>query len=386
MNQRSEPTLDELLTAFCSKDEAKASRAFELLAVLTRRGLNGYLREKLHSHEAREDVIEEVIRRIWTRRLQFQNRGSAAWWSLVKLAADQCRIDLVRKVGSEVAWDESELGDIPSQDLPAMEALLEAIEERNDLYRVADEVWLGFPPELSERDRARRVMAADLFFTQGFTWEQVCDVLNRGDRTAKVTRTTLDSWLSAPSTIRAFAFRNLYLENSRLAEHLLNLSGDEGELERISRLATSGDESQDPPENWSWPEVRAVIWRYLEGDRQDRIVARDLCTLNKEDLQSLFDRCLADFPFLENMKRMSADLAKWPRAREELQETGLWQRIVFEYYCKDTTHHRDIHDRTAPAAALAPYNLTLGMLNVWLSNGRLFAKLAAYVQSQGAGK
>ena len=82
------------------------------------------------------------------------------------------------------------------------------------------------------------------------------------------------------------------------------------------------------------------------------------------------------------MKQLGDALVRWPKAKRECAEAGLWQRLVLEVYCKDTTQHRDIFDRLSPPASFAPYHLTLGMLNVWLSNGRLFAKLAAHIKSE----
>jgi DNA-directed RNA polymerase specialized sigma24 family protein len=382
MNDRSEPTLGELLAGFASADDVRAARAFEGLAVLTRRGLHSYLRGRLHSQEAREDVIQEVLRRIWIRRGQFENQGTAAWWSLVRLVAEQCRVDLVRKIGAEIAWDEYELAEIPSGELVVMEALLEDLDDRQALYRAADELWLGFDPALSERDRARRVLAAHLFFSKRLGWDQICDLLNRNSRDAPVTRAQLDGWLIAASTIRALAFRSLYRDNTRLTCHLLGLGDDDpGELLQIARMAASGDQTQPPPAGWTWDEVRIILWRYREAERHDRILAKERCTLNKQELKLLLDRCVGMFPFLGNMEQLISDLSRWPEARKELAAAGVWQRLVFEYYGQDSPNHQDIFDRTAAPAALAPYHLTLGMLNVWLSNGRLAAKLASFVQN-----
>ena len=385
MESPSENSLERLLAAFSGPDEPKAARAFEELSVLTRRGLNSYLRERLHSEEAREDVIQDVLRRIWTRRLQFENRGAAAWWSLVKLAAEQCRVDLVRKVGSEVTWDEAEVGEVPSDEMSSVDAVLQDLNDANELYRAADELWLGFDPSLSDAERARRTLAAHLFFNLNMEWHQVSDVLNRGKPSETVKRGQLDAWLANPATIRSLAFRTLYLDNAGLTACLLQLPSDEpSELQKVRMQAMTQNPTDNPSGNWTWTEIRVILWRYRDAERVDRILARESCVYDKQEIQAIFDRCLAEFPFPKIMERLCTSLTKWPKARQELTESGIWQRLVFEIYAKDTTQHRDIHDRTSPAASLAPYSLTPGMLNVWLSSGRMFAKLASYVQARMA--
>ena len=383
MSDGIEPNMSDILAAFCSQDELTSTHAFEKLSVLTRRGLHSYLRVKLHSLDAREDIVQEVLRRIWSRRNQFQNRGPSAWWRLVKQAADQCRIDYVRKIGAERAWDDSETGDVPAAEQLMVDDLLDTISDRENLYRNADELWLGFDIRLSEQQRTRRTLAAQLFYIEGMAWDDICAILNRKGQGPSVTRAELDVWLGSAATIRGLAFRMLYQSNDELAGHLLGIEGaSEADLNQITVQAMSSDLPIALDNRWTREETRIILWRYRDAERQDRILAHELCQLDKTELADLFDRCLNCFPFVPLMKRLCDQLSKWPKAQQELMDQGLWQRLVFEYYCRDTTQHRDIYERTAYAAELAPYHLTVGMLNVWLSNGRLMAKLAKYVSSQ----
>jgi hypothetical protein len=145
----------------------------------------------------------------------------------------------------------------------------------------------------------------------------------------------------------------------------------------------SGGNSAEPPGNWTWPEVQVILWRYRQAERVDKILAHELCSVEKDEMAVLFDRCLEKFPFSDVMKQLLDSLERWPHATRELSEPGLWQRLVFEYFCRETTNHRDIFERTSPPAALASYKLTMAMLNVWLSNGRLFTRLASHMGDQG---
>lgn len=69
---------------------------------------------------------------------------------------------------------------------------------------------------------------------------------------------------------------------------------------------------------------------------------------------------------------------------------GLWQRLAFQYWYRDSLPHKDIHDRIQPAyrhvAEPAHPEITLGRLNVWLSNGRLLERLARAVRSREGGE
>lgn len=377
-----ERNISDMLAAFCSHDDLTSNHGFGQLAEVTRRGLHAYLRTKLHSVDAREDVVQEVLRRIWSRRSQFQNRGVSAWWRLVKQAADQCRIDYVRKVGAERAWDDSETGEIPATETVLVDDFLDSLVDRKTFYRFADELWLGFDPSLSEQQRTRRILAAELFYIEGMTWDEVCAILNRNESGPVVSRAELDVWLEAATTIRSLAFRMLYRTNEELAGHLLGIaSASEADLNQVTVQAMSSDRAISTTSAWTREEIRVILWRYRDAERQDRILAHELCLLDKSEMANLFDRCLENFPFVPLMKRLCHQLAKWPKAQQELTDQGLWQRLVFEYYCRETTQHRDIYERTANAAELAPYHLTMGMLNVWLSNGRLMAKLANYAAS-----
>lgn len=93
---------------------------------------------------------------------------------------------------------------------------------------------------------------------------------------------------------------------------------------------------------------------------------------------------MASFPFVEIMYRMNRDVGSIKGAREQLVSRGLWNRLVFQYFCHNALTHRDIHERIAPAGEVVGYEVTLAMLNVGLSNGRLFKQLAIHLAEKGA--
>ena len=69
-----------------------------------------------------------------------------------------------------------------------------------------------------------------------------------------------------------------------------------------------------------------------------------------------------------------------------LKSPGIWKRLVFQYHVFNELPQRQISEFLSPAASVVGYSLTTGMLNVWLSNGRLFAQLATYVRKESQDK
>ena len=386
MSDLGEASLNQLIEAFCGQEREDATEAFGELAQRIRRGLFSYYYSSAMPSALKEDIAEEVIRRLWTNRANIENRGSAAWWNLVKKMADQVRVDILRKEGHQVSLEEFEYDEVPDSEVPAVHVLLEKLEDRLGFYRAADELFLGLNREESEEDRARRILAAYLFYREGLSWQAVCDVLNRRQPQTPVTRQTLDAWFQSEQTILELAFRTLYVCNDHLASQILGIpTASEEELNQIHQQAMLPSEGDSGLNGWTWAEVRAILWRYRDADRINRILTHEHCKLDKEELFRVFDRCLDHFPFTSIMKGLILELATWPPARKTLTNPGLWHRLVLEYHCNDTTRHRDILDRTSPAAAEVPCKLTNGMLNVWLSNGRLFMKLASYIKHREEG-
>lgn len=127
-----------------------------------------------------------------------------------------------------------------------------------------------------------------------------------------------------------------------------------------------------------------ILWRYRHGLLHEQILQRDDCAFSPQLLTELIDRTLACFPFSQEMLSLLAALGT--RGRQALMERGLWQRLAFQYKYRDSLPHQDIQDRTQPAyrqVAEADHpEITLGMLNVWLSNGRLLERLGRFVRGQ----
>lgn len=357
------------LERFVGPSEADAQTAFDRLMTATVPIVERHLRTYLPRDEDRQDVIQEMRIRAWRYRNRFQNRGFASWLSFVKLTAERCTVDLARGRGTELSVDDPAWREIPEEELPVVADFFELTRNRERLYQLADDFWLGEGGE----DFERRLLAGKLFYLDGMTWERIASRL-------RVDRRTLDGWLADPIVLRHVAYGGLYVDNTRLSRHLLDFTGPDEDLNALMMRAR--DRVGDPPEGWSWPEIYAVLWRYRFARLTEGIHAMPECGLDRAALDTLFDRCRSRFPFERIIVTLATRFGPQSAGEDALKGTALWRRLVFQFASADELPHRDIHDRTAPAAETVGFSLTLGMLNVWLSNGRLAKSLRDYYRSR----
>lgn len=347
---------------FVGPSEARARAAFGRLVDRSVPIMDRHLRPLLPREEDRQDVIQEAQIRVWSYRGRFQNRGIASWLNFLKITIERCAFDLGRGNVGNLVIDDVPFGEIPDAELPVVTTFFELSRDRERLYALADGLWLGKP----EADADRRLLAGKLFYLDGRPWDQIAARL-------QVERRTLDGWLTDPWVLGHVAFEALYRGNDRLTRHLLRVSSQEDLAALLSKAAREPDE--EPPGGWTWPEVYAIVWKYRFGKLTEHIATLPDCRLDREELKALFDRCRSLFPFEEVIRMLIACFDLAPKGEATLKATALWRRLVFQYAASDELPHRDILDRTEPSATAAGYSLTLGMLNVWLSNGRLLRAL-----------
>jgi DNA-directed RNA polymerase specialized sigma24 family protein len=350
------------LADFVGPSEARAQTAFGRLIDRSVPIMDRHLRPILPREEDRQDVIQEAQIRVWSYRNRFQNRGIGSWLNFLKITMERCAFDLSRGNAGNLVIEDVPFGEIPDAELPVVATFFELTRDRERLYRLADSLWLG----KAVPDLDRRILAGKLFYLDGRPWDQIAARF-------QVDRRTLDAWLIDPVVLGHVAFEGLYRNNDRLTRHLLGVS-PEVDLNVLLMKATRNGEDE-PPGGWTWPEVYAIIWKYRFGKLAEHLVAMPDCRLNREELRLLFDRCDGLFPFEEVIRMLMACFDLAPKGEATLKGSPLWRRLVFQYAASDELPHRDILMRTEPAATIAGYSLTLGMLNVWLSNGRLLRAL-----------
>lgn len=333
-----------------STDTAAAERAMERLRVSVERFLERYLRSWLPNQHDREDVIALTLQRIWSRRSAFQARGIGAWWVYVSTIARRCAID-IKETRTLVPLEE----EISADEEAAIDAVYSVAAERAALYRAADELWLGRAPNLDESHYRKRLLAAQLFFLDRLTWPEVADVLGLGSEA----RSTLDTWFGEKACGLGLGYREIFSDSRTLTRSLLESA------------------------TWTEDEANVVRWRYENGFLTEKILQLSP-QMTREDVEAILRRSAAHLPFLAKAHRLREALGRQPHAIAGLAAPDLWKRLVFQYHAESEFPHLQILERTQPSAEVFGYRLTGGILNVWLSNGRLASQLARYVQTQQA--
>ncbi|HSV74471.1 MAG TPA: hypothetical protein VLH79_12000 [Chthonomonadales bacterium] len=351
---RCAPDLRAFLDGNCPDRRA----AFDRLAIHARRFLAAYLRGKSPSTASlHEDVVQESLLRVWSARDRIENRGLGSWYCLLKRVADRCHVDMLRSLAHETDAPDEAPDDVPDGDEPLVDALARALDDADAAARIrheADSLWLGLADSVSEADRERRCLAAQLLLVDRLPWRDVVRLLGQ----PVAGRAELDSWAREPAVIRLLAYHRLHLDGIALARRV------ECAASRSSALSDA--------------ERTVIAWRLGSGMSLEQIARRSDCPLTGPQLEALDDRLRAALPFASWMRELVEALqaARISVAEAALSSLGLWQRLAFEYRYADDLAHRDIHDRTAPAAGVVGREVTMGMLNVWLSNGRLAQRLA----------
>jgi DNA-directed RNA polymerase specialized sigma24 family protein len=368
-------TDDEALSVFVQGDDAEAERAFECLRARTVDALVGRVCASVHNREDAEDIVQQAYLRIWSRRRQLQNMGLAAWRGYLNRIALRCCLDHLRSRDNKDRPASLEsFHDIPSEEMPLVSAVEDAI-RLGVIFSLADEVWLGSDPSVSPAVRTRQILAAQMMALDGVPWETVCRVLGDGpDPTQSISRGTLDRWVTDPNVVRGLAYERLYFSNQNLAAFLLMPLSPESTSEAPSRIDPDGTTA-----GWTPDEQLVIGWRYGAGMQQQQIEARTDNRLPSEELESLFAKCCALFPFRERMAEILASpvLRSSVPVRELLASDGLWKRLVFQYAYVDDISYKDILDRTAPAADQVGCTITeRGTLKGWIAMKRLLKELA----------
>lgn len=358
-----------LIERFVASDGPDSARAFEELAHRIRRFLGKYLTSLLPIEQDREDVSEIVIQRLLSRQhgVEFKSRG--AWWAYVATIARRCAYDRLKN------HSEGELPeDIPTEDENLISAVAEMSEQRESLYALANELWLAADPALSIAQRRRRLLATQLHYLHRMPWTEICAIMGSEPG---LNRDKLNKWLVNPGVLNHFAYHSLYLKNDALVGYLLDPDKPLTEKELDTLQGAAARSLGVKPEGWTWPEIKVVLWRYRNGLSTTKILQMDP-TLNPACVESAVAKCRERLPFRRIAAKISDALRSGHAPCDPLQSPGLWKRLAFQYHTFDELPHKQILERTEPAAHESGFVLTAGMLNVWLSNGRLFQQLASF--------
>lgn len=359
---------------FTSEDDAVAKDAFQHLMPRIERVVKGVVKSMLRDEADREDIVVTVFEKLWARRRLIELRGEASWWCFVRLAAKRSALDMLRTRDPAISLEDS-FKDVPADEQIYVEILANLSYYKEKMYEAADIVWLlgGVRPSAELK---RQLLAAQYFYLDKLPWEEVCQMMRL---TGSASRRQLDEWLTDPSVVQQLCYTALYWDNDSLAGHLMDPESplDTDCLNRLTAALAARAEAETGA--WSPEEAQVILLRFRNGAKQDKL-AQEMPSLSPSQFDEIIARGIALFPFVAIAEGLKSGLSRM--TPPPLAQIGLWKRIVFQYHASDSLPHKQIMERAEPPAAVGDYRLTEGILNAWLSNGRVFAQLAAYVAGE----
>lgn len=345
-------------------DSAVAKEAFNRLSKPVSRFLRNYLRPMLPSEADREDAIAMALAKIWSSRASFQPKGRSAWWCYVAKIGRRLAIDLS---GSQSLGELPD--DLPESDHLAIEEVAATRDQQGRLYRAADELWLGLEREISSSVRARRLLAAQLFYVHRRSWQEICAQL--GSDREPVTREQFDQWLSHEPVLRELAMTQLYWDNDTLAGWLL----------RPEAPLTSAELDHLAKERADMKASRAILLYFRYGIYAHR-VKQVLKDVPEKEIDEILAEAKARLPIASCAENLFAIFRALPRYLAALQDAGLWKRLIFAYNVECQLPHDHTFERISPAASVFSHHVTVDTITMATSGGRLFKELANHMKEE----
>lgn len=321
------------------------------------------------SEDDANDVVQSVSIRLWERRASFTDFGVGAFWAYAFRMVKNLAIDRTRR---DRRFEMVEVNDdtISAADSPYVEALVEAALERGELTSLADRLWLGDPPRSSDS-----VLAVQLCLTEGVTPLEAAAILG-------LDPPTVERLLHTPEVARYAAYAALMWPSEELVAYVLDPSSSSSQSDPAEILRRSRAGEEVPMGAWAASEVPPVILHVLYGMNMEEIVRVLAPATNPVEVTAVIHRAVDVYPFA----RIASNVATALHAclEEVLRNGDFWRRLVFEYHTHVQLPHRQILDRTGPAAAVFSFDLKPTTLNSWIGNGRLWSQLAAFAAKEAA--
>lgn len=365
-------TDEEAFRQLVDSDEPAAHRAFDHLYKSYHSFAQSALRGQFSACNANdlEDVTQRAFFNLWQNRRQITVVSLPDWRGLLRTTLRNCYIDMVRARRSPPP----EI--LPPVPPPGPGPIVQE-EDLRLLGRAANACWLGLPLSTPEREHNRRLLAAQLFYQEEASVEEILDILNRRRFGAHpLSHTTVADWLDDPAVLRHLAYTSLYYSPLALTLHLLDLPDETQAGVLDAMIAGATPEAALPLRpDWTPQEVHAILWRYYRNAFAQREPGIPQSELSVAEQEQFFVICNTFFPFYGIMK----EVINFVNGRiEEICGTahpGLWRRLAFQYRYLDDLAHRDIEERIEPASQQVGVRVSQIVLQGWLSSGRLLKAL-----------
>lgn len=356
----SDEELEWALWHLDSSDEHTANKACSILLGWLQR-TQTYRIQRIVPNSAVDDVIQNVLAKIWQGRGKLEYRGLLRWKVLIRLMVHQACVDWLKK-NREVQFPKDFDIGIPDKPEPS----------REYLDKLCGEVWLGYPRDLPLNERNRRVLAVQLHYENDeLSWDQIWQLVHNREATPR-DRETYEGWLADDALLRDYAFRALYAGGPEIVRELLNLQ-ETLDLFELASQSLDGDRDERFCPGWTHAEVAAIVWRFGFDSLRAQTLARPDNRLTEQEFDELCVRCEGNQMFNNRMQRLLKSLGH--QAQSVFAKQRVYKRLAYEYGIRNSIPQRDVHWRMAGPAALAGYILTMATLNAWISGGRLEKEL-----------
>jgi len=344
-------------------DEREASEAFETLCASSRlAGFRMLSRSGVKDADA-EDVIQSAFAELWNSRRTLSAATPGSWYSLVRRSVMWQLSKRISKIEREKFLSEQI---IPEDELPYLDEMVFASDERRKLYTAADDLWLG----PMEDDLVFGVAAARLILVEGLEIEDVASMF-------EVTKEQVSRWLRKEALLTRAVYLGLCWPVEKLAGYVLRpdfpLTSDE--LDQVT-----SPEGFSPGPDWTAEEARIVCWRLRNGMRKRDIVRISAGSLDLPTVEAVLKKLHVALPLEEIARSMRQGLAEVGRPNA-LASAGIWKRLAFQYALRELPNSQ-IVDLVAPPASVGPFLIDAAKLNRWVTSGLLFSQLASFVRDQ----
>jgi DNA-directed RNA polymerase specialized sigma24 family protein len=356
---------------FVGCDPKVAEEAFVEISKHVEAFLWGYLASRLPNEEDRKDAMRIVLERLWTNRTKIEVRTLSSWWSFVAKSAKWCVYD---QIGKPIEQGLSE--DIQADDLAFIEVVASMDGKRSKIYRAADELWLGVEPDVNPMERKQRLLAAQLHYLHGRSWDEISEIVAIHE---PITRDRFDAWLVNPAVLLELCYTSLHMQGDQVVGYLLRPSKPLKPKEVQEWFEAANSENPTAPDEWTWDEVKVAILKYRNGLPDFKI--SQMTGISPGSLNEVVAKCRSRLPFVVVAKLLVRRFKLGRLPIDPFSFGGLWKRLVFQYtYCGEhAPPQKQIMDFAGSAAEASGYKLTSGMLNVWISNQRLLNQLRGYL-------
>ncbi|HLK14373.1 MAG TPA: sigma-70 family RNA polymerase sigma factor, partial [Fimbriimonadaceae bacterium] len=197
------------VNAFASGKPEHAPVVMERLRTFLWRYLAGYAPDA----SDREDIIAEVHLRLWGRKGKLEFPTLGAFWAYTAKTARSIALNRIRSEIPTEEFDEQ----LSVEDGEFVDTIAEASGDRERLYALADELWLG--TEASGSAGRTRLLALQLYYLHGQSVQEIAELLvgsTMGDRRQ------VSGWLEDGALLLGLCYHESYFDNDRLAAHVLD--------------------------------------------------------------------------------------------------------------------------------------------------------------------